>query len=338
MFCVLLLFFSVVVLAEGYKSDVICDSMFDCKSLEDYPICFEGYCVTVNDALRDYIYSRYEHDVICGSVDCEGCDKGRLISASIGSQGYNIFYCKECSVQGSFECKEGYYCEDDFCILNESYTMEEEDDVSLEEEKFIEENENDEEDEYDEVVRVESDYCNDFEGEIDYYEYGRVKGIRDNGLFDSHDVCRGDTLFEVYCEGDKLAGKEYFCVNGCFDGRCLDDEEVDEEINEEADEGVQFCIDYDDGKDYYVKSYIKTEEGILYDYCEDSIVLSEFYCRGKYEDYGYQNLYNCSHGCQDGECLNDSSKDLYYEDKEESSASKDEGFIARLFSWFRNLF
>ncbi len=100
-------------LEMGFKSNKPCKSILEC--LRPTPLCFEGYCVTANDALKEYIYDNYEYGN-CLSKTCEGCEKGNLQLASIGQDGYRIEYCIECSGDHVFRCKQGYECVKGKCI------------------------------------------------------------------------------------------------------------------------------------------------------------------------------------------------------------------------------
>ena len=117
---------------SGFMSDKECDFTPGCRDI-NYPICFEGHCVKVNDQLRDYVFSKYQHGSLdqvlpdgvhayglfeegrCEDFSCEGCRIGILLPAFIRDNNYEIRYCVECFGTGTSGCKDGYECLDGKC-------------------------------------------------------------------------------------------------------------------------------------------------------------------------------------------------------------------------------
>ncbi len=97
----------------GFQGSKSCKIITEC--LRPTPLCFEGYCVTANEALRNYIFANYEYGN-CLNKKCAGCEKGVLQPATIGQDEYKIDYCIECSDNNVFRCKQGYECMKGKCI------------------------------------------------------------------------------------------------------------------------------------------------------------------------------------------------------------------------------
>jgi len=76
------------------------------------------------------------------------------------------------------------------------------------------------------------------------------------------------------------------CLYGCSEGTC------------KSQEPQTLCID-SDSEDYYIKGYVKTESGEIWDSCSGT-QLSEGIClEGRYDRIAYA----CLQGCNDGKCI-----------------------------------
>ena len=67
-------------------------------------------------------------------------------------------------------------------------------------------------------------YCEDSDGGKDYRTQGTVvtRGSKALGGDEPlHDRCDGNTLHEKYCSGTYPAYEEFFCPNGCLNGKCV---------------------------------------------------------------------------------------------------------------------
>ncbi len=148
--------------------------------------------------------------------------------------------------------------------------------------------------------------CTDSDGGKNYYVKGYIineEGIRSDDECNPGPDTTSNTLLEYYCTGnlqEPALGIKFECPYGCKDGAC-EQEIKTPPIN-------KTCTDSDGGKDYYV--FGRTRYGapsmgdIDYDTCINSDILSEQYCPSPSEKSN--ELYNCPHGCRDGECLNES--------------------------------
>jgi len=100
-----------------FKSNYQCVDSSMCDDSLEYPICFEGFCVKLNDALKDYITSKYATSPCTQS--CENCKSGKLLEAVIGytssfnQTNYQVKFCKECYFDD--DCRPGFTCELNQC-------------------------------------------------------------------------------------------------------------------------------------------------------------------------------------------------------------------------------
>ena len=266
-----------------------CSSIFDCSS-DEYPLCFEGYCVKVNEDLEDYVLSKYESGR-CGS--CIGCESGRTavsgLSTNNNGEQFQINYCRECS--SISDCKDGYLCKENFCVA---------------------ENENEQpETNY---ICVDTDIENNPFVGGDFY----IKNIETGHMpIQIEDMCIDGVLTQASCIVYQFTESEFndidfknseiiqtTCEFGCNDlmNACLENPP-----NSEENEPEKFCEDTEEGVNYHKKGVVTTENGETKDYCIDDEILAEYYC----ENIGGQvgELHECENNevCEDGACIPRSS-------------------------------
>ena len=96
-------------------------------------------------------------------------------------------------------------------------------------------------------IMLVSASCSDSDGGEDYY----VKGLLDIGYFQGEDYCTvyDTTVMEYSCLEDGTFKEERFlCPSGvCKDGACVEEDEANTE---------PACDDTDNGKNYYIESYL----------------------------------------------------------------------------------
>lgn len=163
-------------------------------------------------------------------------------------------------------------------------------------------------------VKDKATACTDSDNGKNYYIKGNIYGnFQENPAFEDADFCSlynastGEDARVEACEYLPLnhcSVREYYCASslnigltintckaGCKDGACL------------------ACIDFDNGKDYYEKSYIINKEGIRSDdECNPGPdttenTLLEYYCTGNLQEPVLGIKYECPYGCQDGACI-----------------------------------
>jgi len=140
---------------------------------------------------------------------------------------------------------------------------------------------------------------------------------QERGYYEADSCCEGLSPVPIY-QGDR-----FICVN-CGDGNCTD---YEDEASCYADcaqdfdclpgyEKTEFgcvirnCLDFDDGVDLFVSSYVSNETASKYDVCVDDNTVREYYC-GWYIGWDFWNLRkiikstdrNCEFGCSEGRCL-----------------------------------
>lgn len=114
--------------------------------------------------------------------------------------------------------------------------------------------------------------CVDSDGGQDPSVKGTISGDVPPG-FETEDSCEGDNLLETYCDSEDANDDGYAgtvitttCPNGCEEGRCLTDEEVEEEQEEVEDDVTG---EFDDQYLYTWASGKTFEELIKYE-CEET--------------------------------------------------------------------
>ena len=118
----------------GETKGYTCSSNKDCSGNE---ICVNGICylsvqefednwISTNDpcCLEDDTWCHDEYGkknkqvIYCSNLDCQNCKSGftkcRYSAGEVQKQRYLVTKCVECSA--SFDCKEGYKCEEEICI------------------------------------------------------------------------------------------------------------------------------------------------------------------------------------------------------------------------------
>jgi len=135
--------------------------------------------------------------------------------------------------------------------------------------------------------------CVDSDGGLNYYIKGQVTGPGGGGIITENDICvNSSLLLEQHCIGDLATVRDYYCPNGCNNGRCIEGS------------NATTCSDTDGGINYYVKGSISGSVGSgagYEDYCLDSIFLNERHCLG--DKFNFTINYRCPYRCENGACI-----------------------------------
>jgi len=192
-------------------------------------------------------------------------------------------------------------------------------------------------------VKIKS--CTDSDDGQDYFTKGTVTVKDGDSTETNEDSCHDRALREYYCTGTASNYAQYLCPDDCKNGACveadtcsnqvLDPGETDIDCGgncppcsgmecqtnsdcvppsickdgecEETQENV-VCTDTDNGKNYYEKGTVKSEDiGSGTDYCSSNNVLMEFYCAGT--SSSNTEAYTCPYGCENGVCKEEVKND-----------------------------
>ncbi len=170
--------------------------------------------------------------------------------------------------------------------------------------------------------------CIDADGGTNYFAKGTC--IDSSGNTHEENCFTSNYLREYSCgeyeESDNCFGQDYFCPNGCIEGKCIAELFENETTNEtqttnettpppgndsttppeEPPEEPLPCTDSDGGIEYDEKGIIEDEFGnTMEDSCGTEAVgslLIEYYCKGESGDIGFE-YHNCELGCFEGACI-----------------------------------
>lgn len=145
--------------------------------------------------------------------------------------------------------------------------------------------------------------CVDSDDGLDYFTQGTTKrnplpGGGYEYLF--VDYCwGGGNVREYYCNGDYISSEDYLCEHDCLWGRCLE-------------EDLNYCVDSDDGLDYFIQGTVQYNPVLgggygdsLTDYCWGQKVY-EFYCE---DERVMVTDHICEYECGSGACLESECQD-----------------------------
>ncbi len=145
-------------------------------------------------------------------------------------------------------------------------------------------------------LKKPQEFCMDSDGGLDYYVLGYV--TTNEIAYPSPDGCvaNSNTLMEGYCDGKVYRIQPYGCPDGCKDGVCV----------RNTQEPEDYCIDSDNGKNYFVDGNVSFCYNGECDTFEDTCYngyLDEYYCNS----YGHESsvTYKCPNGCGVGACISD---------------------------------
>ncbi|MEM5868799.1 MAG: hypothetical protein QXL09_02505, partial [Candidatus Aenigmatarchaeota archaeon] len=152
-------------------------------------------------------------------------------------------------------------------------------------------------------------YCNDTDGGYNIYQKGYVSGYSYGSYYNYVDYCSGNYVVEYYCSGNYPYSLSEYCLQGCFDGRCLKSgittttTIIPTTILTTITTTIpNTCKDTDGGYNIYIS-------GSIYGYYNSKYFTASDYCSGNYlnEYYCYNNtpasgISYCQYGCSYGAC------------------------------------
>ncbi|MBU5678644.1 MAG: hypothetical protein KQA36_01995 [Candidatus Aenigmarchaeota archaeon] len=152
-------------------------------------------------------------------------------------------------------------------------------------------------------------YCSDSDGGYNIYQKGYVSGYFNGVYYNYVDYCSGNYVVEYYCSGNYPYSLSEYCLQGCFDGRCLKSgittttTIIPTTILTTITTTIpNTCKDTDGGYNIYISGsiygYYNSKYFIASDYCSGNY-LNEYYCSNNMPASG---ISYCQYGCFYGAC------------------------------------